>query len=150
MQRLKFLLTLMALFTMVMHMNAQSDAVSKNRLSIPQPAHDFGRIAQGKPVFHEFRVVNPTTSVVSMENVQASCGCTTPEWSREPIPPGESSIIRVGYNAAATGYFEKTIMVFHSGGESIQLNIKGEVWETPVQPAPSNLRLNRLKSLKFQ
>ncbi|MEY3433590.1 MAG: hypothetical protein RL131_1526, partial [Bacteroidota bacterium] len=102
----------------------------------------------GKPVFYEFEISNQGTSPVSLENVMASCGCTTPEWSTEPIAIGKSSTIKVGYNSAAPGPFEKTIQVIYGGGQMQVLTIKGNVWKTPDQPAPSNKSLALLKTLK--
>ena len=73
---------------------------------------DFGNIPQGRPVFHLFMLENPSLKPVLIDNVQASCGCTTPEWSREAVSPGGKSAVKVGFNAAADGPFEKTIQVF--------------------------------------
>jgi hypothetical protein len=84
-----------------------------------------------------------------IDNVQASCGCTTPEWSREPIAPGGTSIIKVGYNSAAPGYFEKTITLMYAEGMTSLISIKGTVWKTPEQPAPFNKSIAFLKAAKF-
>ena len=46
---------------------------------------------------------------LKLDNVQASCGCTTPEWSKDPIAAGATAKIKVGYNAAAENYFEKRL-----------------------------------------
>lgn len=118
------------------------------KLSFKSLSHDFGKIPQGKPVFYEFDIVNQGTAPVALENVMASCGCTTPEWSAEPIAVGKSSTIKVGYNSAAPGPFEKTIQVVFGGGQMQVLTIKGNVWKTPDQPAPANKSLALLKSLK--
>jgi hypothetical protein len=118
------------------------------KLSVNEMVHDFGKIPQGKPVFYNFIAKNLAATPVVIETVQASCGCTTPEWSSEPIQEGGSSIIKVGYNAAAPGYFEKTITVVYAGGNNILLTIKGEVWKTPDQSAPLNKSIAFLKTLK--
>jgi len=122
--------------------------VSSAKLTINEMVHDFGKIPQGKPVYYNFQAKNISTSPVIIETVQASCGCTTPEWSTEPIASGGSSVIKVGYNAAAPGYFEKTITVAYEGGNNILLTIKGEVWKTPDQPAPLNRSMAFMKSVK--
>ncbi|MBM3443566.1 MAG: DUF1573 domain-containing protein [Bacteroidetes bacterium] len=119
------------------------------QLNAKQPIHDFGRIAQGKPVYVGFEIRNPSAETLSISDVQASCGCTTPEWSRQPIAPGSSAVIRVGYNAAAEGAFEKTIQVFYGNGQVLQLTIRGDVWKTPDQPAPANKSIALLKNIKF-
>src|SRR5690349_11404450 len=74
---------------------------SPNALLVKEYIHDFGSIPQGKPIYYYFEIMNKGATSLKLENVQASCGCTTPEWNREPIPAGSSDKIKVGYNAAA-------------------------------------------------
>jgi len=117
---------------------AQSNLVKEDKLKIKETEFDFGKIAQGKPVTHIFEVVNIGNELLILENVQASCGCTTPEWSNEPIAPGATQQIKVGYNAATEGPFEKSITVFYNKGQMKTILIKGNVWKTPDQSAPKN------------
>ena len=78
-------------------------------LVVKQEVHDFGKIPQGKPVTTVFEVSNSGKEPLKIANVQASCGCTTPEWDKEnPIPAGGNSKITVGYNAVAEGPFTET------------------------------------------
>jgi hypothetical protein len=123
-------------------------AESTKALKFLEVVYDFGKIPQGKPVHHLFQATNMSSKSVAIENVQASCGCTTPEWSRDPIAVGANSPIKVGYNAAAIGYFEKTINVQYGQGLSEIITIKGTVWKTPEQPAPENKGIAGLKALK--
>jgi hypothetical protein len=117
---------------------AQSNNLKEDNLKLKETAFDFGKIAQGKPVTHIFEVVNTGNDILSLENVQASCGCTTPEWSKDPIAPGATQKITVGYNAATEGPFEKSITVFYNKGQMKTILIKGNVWKTPDQSAPKN------------
>lgn len=107
-------------------------------LQLKETQYDFGKIAQGKPVTHIFEVINTGKEALVLENVQASCGCTTPEWSRQPIAPGTAQQITVGYNAATEGSFEKSITIFYNKGQMKTILIKGNVWKTPDQSAPRN------------
>jgi hypothetical protein len=116
-------------------------------LALKENSFSFGKIPQGRPVTHVFEVVNTGKEAIALENVQASCGCTTPEWSREPIAPGTSQKITVGYNAATEGMFEKSITIFYNKGQMKMITIKGEVWKTPDQPAPKNNSIAIFKSL---
>jgi len=111
---------------------------------------DFGSIPQGRPVFHVFILENPSLKPVLIDNIQASCGCTTPEWSKQPVAPGAKSEVKVGFNAAAEGPFEKTIQVFYAGGQQLVLTIKGNVWKTPDQPAPPNRIVSSLKTVRLK
>lgn len=90
--------------------------------------HDFGKIKQGVPVTHEFKFTNNTKVPLIITNVQASCGCTTPAWTREPVLPGGEGYIKATYNAAAVGAFNKTVTVTANVESGfVQLTIKGEV-----------------------
>src|SRR5882724_13695682 len=76
-------------------------------LLLKETAHNFGKIPQGRPAVYTFEIVNTGKDSLKLDNVQASCGCTTPEWSRDAIAPGAIANIRVGYNAYAEGAFSK-------------------------------------------
>lgn len=115
-------------------------------LSLKETEYDFGKIPQGKPVTHVFFFTNTGSTPLSLQNVQASCGCTTPEWSKDSIPAGASSKITVGYNAANEGAFTKSITLTYNDTQSKQVIIKGEVWKTPVTSAPENAALGTLKN----
>jgi Protein of unknown function (DUF1573) len=116
-------------------------------LVIKEMEYDFGKIPQGKPVTHVFSVTNSGKTPFKLENVQASCGCTTPVWDREKeIPAGGSADITVGYNAAAEGPFTKPVTITYNGTQSKVINIKGEVWKTPTTSAPTNDAVNELKN----
>jgi hypothetical protein len=116
-------------------------------LVFKESEYDFGKIPQGKPVTHVFEVSNVGPAPLKISNVQASCGCTTPEWEKDKeIPSGSSTKITVGYNAAAEGVFTKYITVTYGDGQSKQIVIKGEVWKTPASSAPENKSVEELKN----
>jgi len=93
--------------------------------------------------------VNTGKTELKLDNVQASCGCTTPEWSKDPIPPGATAKIKVGYNAAAENNFEKYITITYNTTQSKQLKIKGMVWKAPDGSAPANASIDLLKKQTF-
>ncbi|MBC7536012.1 MAG: DUF1573 domain-containing protein [Ferruginibacter sp.] len=120
---------------------------AEGTLVLKEDVHDFGKIPQGKPVTYIFEVTNVGKEPVTIANVQASCGCTTPEWDRDkPITAGGTTKITVGYNAAAEGPFSKLVTVTYGENLSKQITIKGEVWKTPASSAPVNSGLNDLKN----
>ena len=120
---------------------------AEETLVIKEEVYDFGKSPQGKPVHHIFIVTNAGKAPMQLANVQASCGCTTPEWDKEnPIPAGEEGKITVGYNAAAEGVFTKQITITYNETQTKQITIKGEVWKTPAASAPENKGLNDLKN----
>ncbi|MBD0284900.1 MAG: DUF1573 domain-containing protein [Bacteroidota bacterium] len=123
---------------------AQTTASDNSSLQFKEVEYDFGKIPQSKPVYHFFELVNTSSKPIKLDNVQASCGCTTPEWSRDEIQPGQSTKIKVGYNAANEGAFEKYITIQYNGNETKQIKIKGVVWKAPVG-APANASVQFLK-----
>jgi hypothetical protein len=98
--------------------------------------YDFGKIKQGVPVTTYFEVKNITDKPVVVENAWAGCGCTTPEISKEPIAPNSSTKLKVGYNAAAMGAFNKTVFVKLAGVQDPkQITISGEVLDATAYDA---------------
>ncbi len=128
-------------------LNNASNYVSQKEdiLQLKETGFSFGKIPQGRPVNHVFEVVNIGRSPLLLENVQASCGCTTPEWSREPIAPGATVPIKVGYNAYSDGHFNKTVTIFYNNGQTKTLIITGEVYKLPATAAPENASVQFLK-----
>ena len=120
-------------------------AVPVESLSMKESEFDFGKIPQGKPVTHIFYFTNTGTTPFALDNVQASCGCTTPVWNKDVIAPGETAKITVGYNSANEGPFAKPVTITYNGNTTKQIIIKGEVWKTPVTSAPENTSVNSLK-----
>ena len=89
---------------------------------------DFGKIKQGVPATHEFTFTNKSKVTMVITNVQATCGCTTPDWTRDPIPPNGTGFVKATYNAAGIGAFDKSVTVTANvEGGIIVLRIHGEV-----------------------
>lgn len=124
--------------------NANATPPADN-LQIKETEHDFGKIPQGKPVYYFFEIVNTGSTPLKLDNVQASCGCTTPEWNRDAIPAGGTDKIKVGYNAASEGNFDKFITITYNGTQTKQIKIKGTVWKAPAGSAPANASVQILK-----
>ena len=94
--------------------------------------HDYGTIAQGADGNSEFKFTNTGKAPLILSNVKASCGCTVPEWPKEPIAPGKTSSIKVKYNTATVGAFNKSITVNSNAvNNTVMLQIKGNV--TPLK-----------------
>jgi hypothetical protein len=124
------------------------DSLNRNLLTLQEKTFDFGKIPQGRPVKHIFTVTNNGTDSLRILNVQASCGCTTPEWEKDKVvAPGKTTIITVGYNAASAGLFSKTITITYNNKATKFITISGEVWKTPATSAPENKQLGDLEKL---
>ena len=114
-------------------------------LQFKEVEYDFGSVPQGKPVYHVFELKNSGNIPITLKDVHASCGCTTPEWSKDPIAPGATAKIKVGFNAASEGAFEKFISVQYNESAQKQIKIKGTVWQAPAGAAPANASVQFLK-----
>ena len=100
------------------------------QLQFKEETFDFGAIAEDKgPVNHEFVFTNNSTRPVKILTVQASCGCTTPGWSKDPVEPGKNGFIQASYNPKGRpGFFNKSLTVTTDLEASpIILQIKGQV-----------------------
>lgn len=122
--------------------------IAEDNLGLGETSFNFGKIPQGKPVTHEFAISNTGKTELKLDNVQASCGCTTPVWKAGPYKPGEKAMITVGYNAASPGQFTKTVTITYNNGLSKVITISGEVWQAPATPAPENKSVQMLKNGK--
>jgi hypothetical protein len=93
-----------------------------------ETAFDFGKIKQNVPVTHEFSFANKGNAPLVISSVQASCGCTVAEYSKDPIAPGQKGFVKATYNAAKAGPFTKTVTInANTDDTSVLLTIKGEV-----------------------
>ena len=104
-------------------------------ITFDKTTHDFGKIneADGR-VTTTFTLKNEGMTPLVLSNVRASCGCTTPTWTHEPIEPGQTGEITVTYNPnGRPGRFQKTVTVTSNATEpSAKLYIKGEVIPKPA------------------
>ncbi|MCB0805479.1 MAG: DUF1573 domain-containing protein [Bacteroidales bacterium] len=90
--------------------------------------HDYGDINQHGDGKCEFKFTNEGKEPLILSNVRSSCGCTVPEWPRQPILPGNSEIIKVKYDTKRVGVINKTIHVYSNATDSpVTLRIQGKV-----------------------
>ncbi len=109
-------------------LNFAQDA--KPRIAFEKMQHNFGTFKEELGIQSiAFNFKNEGTVPLILNNVQASCGCTTPEWTREPVAPGAKGIIKVSYDPKnRPGVFNKTIRVSSNADNAdVTLTILGEV-----------------------
>ena len=102
-----------------------------------EKTHDFGDIKEDDgPAVVEFNVINKTTRPVSILSVKPSCGCTTPDWTKDPIAAGGTGFIKASYDPRGRpGYFNKSLTVTTDwDGTPVVLQITGNV----LNPAKAN------------
>ena len=98
-------------------------------LTFEHTDHDFGKVPEGTMATYEFKFKNTGNQPLVIANAQASCGCTTPEWTKAPVLPGKSGVIKAVYNSAGRpGVFAKTVTVLSNATEPNKvLSLKGSV-----------------------
>ena len=111
---------------------------NKNQAEIKfeEEKFDFGNIKEGELATHFFKFKNTGTVPLILSNLTVQCGCTTPEWPKEPIKPGQTAVIKVVYNTQGRhGAFSKQVTVNSNGKTSmILLTITGNVEPAAQQP----------------
>lgn len=92
--------------------------------------YDWSKVTEGEIVRHTFSFTNTGSEPLVIQNARASCGCTTPDWTKEPVAPGEEGKIEVEFNSKGrVGIQNKTVTVTGNFDGNINkiLRIKGEV-----------------------
>lgn len=81
-------------------------------MTFEQTVHNFGEIRQGEKVEYAFKFTNTGSKDLLIQNAVSSCGCTVPEWPKEPVKPGESGYLKVVFDShGKEGYTEKEISI---------------------------------------
>ena len=125
MKKILFILIPM-LFITIGTVSAQKKAV----IVADTTVYDFGEIKEeGGIVSCVFKINNAGEAPLVITRVITPCGCTTTEWTKEPIAPGESGEIKVSYNPAGRpGPFTKVLSIYSNGKNgSYALTIRGKV-----------------------
>jgi len=123
----RILLVLIVLFTAGMVSAQQKEA---SITVVGSAVHDFGDVKESDgSVSHTFTVLNNGELPLVISRVVASCGCTTPEWTKEPIAPGKTGAVTVTYHTTGRpGPINRTVSVYSNGKTgNYVLTIKGEV-----------------------
>lgn len=103
---------------------------SLTTLKFDRTEHDFGTVKQDVDNVTTFKITNTGDKPLIIENVEASCGCTTPKKPEKPILPGKSDVIEVSFKAkpGQTGDQHKTVTVTANTAENIyKLDVKAFV-----------------------
>jgi len=145
----KIILSLVLAFVAMVGMNKAAAQVVESgaKIEFSKETHDYGTIkngANGECVF-EFKNTGDVPLLIS--NSRGSCGCTVPEWPKEPIAPGATGTIKVKYDTMRTGTINKSVTISSNAVNEPEkvIYIKGNVLapETVTPPvnesgAPSN------------
>ncbi|MDY7396730.1 DUF1573 domain-containing protein [Aureibaculum sp. 2210JD6-5] len=119
------LILILILFSYCSKKNA---SIQRTTIEFANNIHDFGSIKSKQYANAIFSFSNSGNNPLIITDVKTTCGCTVPEYPKEPLLPNEKGEIKVIYDAKYPGRFNKTITVFYNGKDSPKtLAIKGEV-----------------------
>ncbi len=126
---MKNLLAFLIIVLFALDANAQNSNTSgTDSIFFEKATHDYGTMKQGDDGNCEFIFTNKGDTPIIINSVRASCGCTAPDWTREPVLPGKTGVIKAAYNTQIPGAFTKTITVNSNAANSqVTLIIKGNV-----------------------
>jgi hypothetical protein len=145
MKRLLFLISLLFLGVII------KGQVAQTKMQLSATEHDFGTFKEeaGRQTF-DFVVTNTGIDPLVIQNVVASCGCTTPEWTKQPIPAGSKGKVTAIYDPTnRPGPFSKTLSVYtNTKPEVVVLVIKGEV--TPREKTVEELFTFPVGAVRFE
>jgi hypothetical protein len=104
-------------------------------ISFDKDVYDYGNIKQGANGNSEFKFKNTGKEPLIISMARGSCGCTVPEWPKEPIKPGETASIKVSYDTKRVGPINKTVTITSNAKNEPTkvLTIKGNVDAAPAE-----------------
>ncbi len=121
----KFILTtVLSVFSLI------AIAAGDAEIKFEKTSHDFGSFSESTKVTCTFKFTNTGDKLLVIHQAIASCGCTVPQYSKEPIKPGESGEIVVTYNGAGKfpGHFKKSITIrTNAKQEIVRLYVEGDM-----------------------
>lgn len=156
---MKNIFTLLILVSFAISNNSFGQT-TKAKIDFEKLEHNFGSFKEvdGSQTYN-FKFTNNGASPLILNNVRASCGCTTPEWTKDPIAPGQTGFIKVSYNPRnRPGPFNKTVTVSsNAANSSVILRIKGDVAKRektlaekyPREIGPLRAKTNQISFVKI-
>lgn len=108
----KALLSLVVLFVASVAMNtAVAQLETGAKIEFTKDTHDYGTVKYGADGTCTFEFKNTGNEPLIISTAKGSCGCTVPEWPKEPIAPGATGVIKVSYDTMRTGEINKSVTI---------------------------------------
>jgi hypothetical protein len=137
----KVLFTMMLAFVATIGFNKAVAQEVQNgaKIDFAKETHDYGNIKNGANGTCTFSFTNTGNAPLIISNAKGSCGCTVPEWPKEPIAPGAKGVITVKYDTKRTGAINKSVTITSNAVDEPTkvLRIKGNV-AAPAEGSPVN------------
>jgi hypothetical protein len=138
MKKLMFALSVMFVAVAMNQVSAQIEKGAK--ITFNKEVHDYGNIKYDAEPYCSFEFTNNGDEPLIISNAKGSCGCTVPEWPKEPIAPGAKGTIRVKYDTKRSGPINKSVTISSNAINEPEkvIRIKGEVGPAPESGVPVN------------
>jgi hypothetical protein len=126
---LKNFLIIIFLFLFSQTLNAQQN---KNQginslIQLTNADYNMGKIVSGKPVEYNVSIKNISKDTISLQRVQAGCGCTSPKYAAgQVLKPGDVTMITLGFDGKTVGPFTKFADIYFGNGQSTKIKFSGE------------------------
>lgn len=103
--------------------------IQKTTIAFDDKKHDFGTIKEGDQVTHTYHFTNTGEHPLVIVKAEASCGCTVPSYSKEPVLPGQRGSLTVSFNSTnRPGHQQKNVLVYSNAqAEAMALSFEAEV-----------------------
>lgn len=127
------ILSLSMVLFMALGVVAQDGVVDGPSVSFDKEVHDYGTMKQHGDASCEFKFTNTGSEPLIISNAKGSCGCTVPQWPKEPIMPGASSTIKVKYDSKRLGPINKSVTITSNAVNTPTkvIRIKGNIEAAP-------------------
>jgi hypothetical protein len=147
MKRIAFLLFAFLVMNIAKAQTANASKDVNKLFEFTNADYNMGKIPYGKPLKYDVTIKNVGIDTATLENVQAGCGCTTPEFEKgKKFGPGETIKITLGFNGNNMGMFSKVATIYFNGGLSKIVTFKGEAFTETAAPAATNTSTEKVKT----
>jgi archaellum component FlaF (FlaF/FlaG flagellin family) len=110
---------------------------SNAKMTFESMAVDYGTVSQNSEPLRLIKFTNTGSDPLVIKNARGSCGCTVPNWPKDPILPGQSSSIEVRYDTNRIGKINKSITITtNEGDEPHMIQVIGEIMKADEQSVP--------------
>ena len=117
---------------------AKASTLTPENIQFVNDSHDFGTVTEGAAADYVFQFKNTGKEPLVISRVQPSCGCTIPDWSKDPVLPGKTGFVKASYGTQGRpGHFEKSMTVISNAGTKM-VTFKGTVEKAPETSVPAN------------
>jgi cyclophilin family peptidyl-prolyl cis-trans isomerase len=121
--------SIFALFFVIIGLNGYTQIEKGAKILFNKETHDYGIIKYNADPYCVFEFKNTGNEALLITEARGSCGCTVPEWPKEPIAPGATGMLKVTYDTKRVGSFQKSVTITSNAvNDPVKVvNIKGEV-----------------------